>query len=277
MLSYQHGYHAGGFADVHKHAALCLLIDHLLKKPAPFCVIDTHAGRGLYNLRDEQASKTGEWRGGIGRLADVSPKSEGLSRYLAIVRDLNGSGEIVRYPGSPMIAAKAIRADDRLVLVEGHPAELEALRFVFRRDPRVHVHKRDSLEALPALVPPAEKRGLVLVDPSYEVKSEYESVPRAVSAALRRWPVGIYAVWYPILPDARHETLLDGLQAACPEMLTAELSGPARDQGLIGTGLAVLNPPWHFAELLAEAGDEAARLLFGTAGRHVTKTEGAAA
>lgn len=277
MLSYQHGYHAGGFADVHKHAALCLLLDHLLKKPAPFCVVDTHAGRGLYDLRDEQANKTGEWRSGIGILAGAEPASEGLRRYLSLVRDINGGGAIVRYPGSPMIAAKAMRADDRLVVVEGHPAEIEALRVVFRRDARVHVHKRDSLEALPALVPPAEKRGLVLVDPSYEVKSEYETVPRSVSAALKRWPGGIYAVWYPILPDARHESLLDGLVAAGREILIAEMTGPARDQGLIGTGLAVFNPPWRFGEGIAEAGDEAAKLLFGTHGRHVVKTEGAAA
>jgi 23S rRNA (adenine2030-N6)-methyltransferase len=276
MLSYQHGYHAGGFADVHKHAALCLLLDHLLKKPAPFCAIDTHAGRGLYDLRDAQASKTGEWRGGIGQLAEAAPRSEGLSRYLAVVRTANGGGRIDRYPGSPAIAAAMMRSDDRLVLIEGHPAEFEALRSVFRRDTRVHIHKRDSLEALPALVPPAEKRGLVLVDPSYEVKAEYTTVPRAIGAALKRWEGGIYAVWYPILPDGRHEALVRGL-AAERETLVAELHGPQRDQGLVGTGLAVINPPWQFAERLAEAGDEAAMLVFGKAGRHVIKSSGAPA
>ena len=197
MLSYQHGYHAGGFADVHKHAALCLLVAHLRQKPAPFCVIDSHAGRGLYDLTGEQAIRTGEWRAGIARLVEAAPANEALQPYLDVVAGFNAGGDLTTYPGSPAIAARLMGDTDRLVLIEAHPAEHDALRGVFRRDRRVHLHKRDSFEALPGLVPPAERRGLVLIDPSYEVKTEYRSVPELVRTALRRWSAGIFAIWYP--------------------------------------------------------------------------------
>ncbi len=274
MLSYQHGYHAGGFADVHKHAALCLLFAHLLQKPAPFCFIETHAGRGMYDLTGAQASRTGEWLAGIGMLAGIEPVNDGLRRYLEIVRGFNAAEDVTAYPGSPAIAARMMRQTDRLVLVEAHPAEHAALRAAFRRDARVHIHRRDGFEALPALVPPSERRGLVLIDPSYEVKSEYRTVPEIVGEALRRWSAGIVAIWYPLLPDSRHEPLVAGLEALARPVLFAELTGPAPERGLVGTGLAVINPPWRFAEAFAAAGAEMAALLFGDAGRHAQRMTG---
>jgi 23S rRNA (adenine2030-N6)-methyltransferase len=274
MFSYQHGFHAGGFADVHKHTALCLLLDHLRRKETPFCVIDSHAGRGLYDLTGLQARKTGEWQHGIGRLVDTEPESDGLVRYLETVAGLNENDEIRSYPGSPMIAARMLRPGDRLLLVEGHPSEHAALRRQFRGDPRVHIHKRDSFEALPALVPPAERRGLVLMDPSYEIKSEYERIPAIIEAALRRWANGIIAIWYPVLPELRHETLLLGMEALDRPILVAELTGSGSERGLAGTGLIVVNPPWQFDTGLAAAGAEIANLLFGGTGQHTLSMSG---
>jgi 23S rRNA (adenine2030-N6)-methyltransferase len=274
MLSYQHGYHAGGFADVHKHAALCLLLAHLKQKPAPFCVIDCHAGRGHYDLTGEQANRTGEWQAGIARLLKAAPANEALRPYLDVVADFNEGNGLTRYPGSPAIAARLMRGTDRLVLIEAHPAEHEELRKAFRRDRRVHMHKRDSFEALPGLVPPAERRGLVLIDPSYEIKTEYLSVPAMVETALHRWSSGIHAIWYPLLPDDRHAPLVAGLEALARPVLIAELTGPARDQGLRGTGLAVINPPWRFAENLDSAGAEIAHCLFGPDGKHILRVSG---
>ncbi|MDH5750451.1 MAG: 23S rRNA (adenine(2030)-N(6))-methyltransferase RlmJ, partial [Rhodospirillales bacterium] len=165
MLSYQHGYHAGGFADVHKHTALVLLLAHLLRKPAPFCVIDSHAGRGLYDLAGNQAGRTGEWQAGIGRLFDSEVTSDGLRRYLDVIADFNKGDGLTTYPGSPAISVRLMRGIDRLVLIEAHSTEHAALNDSFRHDRRVHIHKRDGFEALPALVPPVERRGLVLIDP----------------------------------------------------------------------------------------------------------------
>ena len=256
MLSYQHGFHAGSFADVHKHTALCLLIDHFLKKPAAFCFIDSHAGGGPYDA------------------GQVGPVGQGLARYLDLVLDFNEAGGLKRYPGSPSIAASLMRQKDRLIFIEAHPAEHLALRAAFWGDARVHIHKRDAFESLPALTPPPERRGLVLIDPSYEVKSDYLTVPKIVGTALRRWPAGIFAIWYPLLPDDRHLPLVEQLEAlACP-VLVAELTGPKPERGLVGTGLAVINPPWQFGGKLAEVGDEIAVCLFGDAGRHSIRASG---
>ncbi len=181
---------------------------------------------------------------------------------------INKAGGLATYPGSPAIAARLMRRTDRLVLIEAHPAEHAALDDVFRHDRRVHIHKRDGFEAFPALVPPDERRGLVLIDPSYEIKTEYATVPKVVGVALKRWPTGIFAIWYPLLPDGRHAPLVAELEALGFPLVVAELTGPPPEHGLVGTGLAVINPPWRFAEALAAAGDEIAGCLFGDAGHH---------
>ncbi len=278
MLSYQHGYHAGSFADVHKHTALCLLLDHLLKEPAPFCFIDSHAGRGPYDLTDAQAQRTGEWQAGIGRLVESrtarQPGCAGLRRYLEIVAGFNSDGGLRHYPGSPSIACRMMRKIDRLDFVEPHPAEHLALRNAFRNDKRVHMHKRDAFDLLPSLIPPLARRGLVLIDPSYEVKTEYRTIPELVETSLQRWSAGIFAVWYPILPDDRHLPLVAALRALAQPLLIAEMTGPRPERGLVGTGLAIINPPGKFDKAFSAAGEEIAKRLFGEAGRHFLSVTG---
>lgn len=273
MLSYQHGYHAGGFADVHKHVALCLALRHLADKPAPFCVIDSHAGAARYDLAGPQAAKTGEWQGGIGRLWHQDARSDGLRLYLERVRAANppGAARPVAYPGSPLLAAGMMRATDSLIAVERHPAELAALRRALGNRDNVHIHARDGFEAVPALVPPPERRGLVLVDPSYELKDDYREVPAMVARAFKRWRHGIHLIWFPVLAEARHEAMVEALAAlAAPgrEVHLDLLSGPSPARGMGASGLLVVNPPFRFAQALAEAGREAAAALFGAQGRH---------
>jgi 23S rRNA (adenine2030-N6)-methyltransferase len=279
MLSYQHGYHAGHFADVHKHAALCLILRRLARVPTLFAFIDTHAGRGRYDLLGRQAAKTGEWRAGIGRLWGQKVASEGLAAYLAAVRRVNGGGALRTCPGSPLIAAAFARPIDSLRLMELHPAEYAGLKRVMAKVPNAQVERRDGFDGLAAVVPPDAGRGLALVDPSYEIKDDYTRVPAVVARALARWPAGIFMAWYPILPESRHTALCAGFEelakpvasrdAKAVRVLLAELEGPPPARGLRGTGLIVVNPPQRFENVLAEAGDEMAALLFPAGlGRH---------
>jgi 23S rRNA (adenine2030-N6)-methyltransferase len=273
MLSYQHGYHAGNFADVHKHAALCLLLRHLLLKPTPFCVLDSHGGAGRYDLTGAQAAKTGEWQSGIGHLWGKAPRSAGLSLYLEQVRALNPAGALrpLVYPGSPLLSLAMGRPCDRVVLMELHPAEHAALRRALKGHANAELHRRDGFEGVRALVPPAERRGLVLMDPAYEMKDDYARVPDCAARILARWRDAIIVAWFPILPEARHEALItafEKLAVTGREILLDCLFTPRRKRGMAGSGLVVVNPPWHFADNLAEAGGEAAALLFGAAGRH---------
>lgn len=269
MLSYLHRYHAGNFADVHKHLLLSRVLCALGRKEAPFCVIDTHAGEGIYDLATAEAIKGGEAADGVVRflaLADPPPLA-------ADYREALSDG--ATYPGSPALARRAMRADDRLLAVELHPAAHAALRRAMRGDERVHVHRRDALEALVALVPPPEKRGLAVIDPAYEVKDEYRTVPAAVAKAHARWRGGVYFIWYPLLPDARHEILLQALQAAgFAELVVSEWHRRAPDsgRGLYGSGVAVVNPPFRFADEAAELGAWLETAGFG--GTHVLQRFG---
>ncbi len=270
MLSYRHGFHAGNWADVHKHAALVLLLEHLRAKAKPFSVIDAFAGDGLYDLDSAEAGKTGEFAAGIGQVWRRDDAPAGVAGYLALVRAANPDGRLRRYPGSPEIIRARLRAEDRLVLAELHPAGHAALRRWAGRDGRIAIHRRDGFELLGAAVPPVPRRGLALIDPSYEVKGDYEVAPRALAAALGRWRTGIFALWYPILPEGRHRALraaLDGLEAP---VLTSELApGAPPVRGLQGSGLAIVNPPYRLADRLAEAGEWLAGALFPAApGRH---------
>jgi 23S rRNA (adenine2030-N6)-methyltransferase len=279
MLSYQHGYHAGHFADVHKHAALCLILRRLARGPAPFAFIDTHAGRGRYDLGGRQAAKTGEWRAGIGNLWGQQVVSEGLAAYLAAVRRVNGGGALRTCPGSPLIAAGFARPIDSLRLMELHPAEYAGLKRVMAKAANAQVERRDGFDGLIAVVPSDAGRGLALIDPSYEIKDDYTRVPTVIARALAHWPAGIFMAWYPILPESRHTALCAGFEEVtrtvvsqgrkAVRVLLAELEGPPPARGLRGTGLAVVNPPPRFEAALAEAGDEMAALLFPPGqGRH---------
>ena len=252
MLSYQHAYHAGGPADVHKHALLALVLRHLADKPKPFCAIDLHAGEGVYDLTAAAAEKTAEYRRGIGLVWPVTP-SPGLGDYLDAVRSVNAGGTLQFYPGSCAIMRAALRDQDRLIVNDLHPAAATALERWARRDPRIAVHRRDAIAALPALVPPLVRRGVVLIDPSYEVKAEYTTVAAALCRAQAKWSDGIFMLWYPLLADNRHRVLHEALAEIDAPMLTSEIvfgaSGPADapSLGLRGSGMLVINPPWGFA------------------------------
>jgi len=254
MLSYRHGYHAGNWADVHKHVALWLLVDHLRAKDRPFCVVDVFAGDGMYDLGSEEARKNAEFEGGIGRIWRRTDAPGGVAGYLDIVCGCNAQ-TLSAYPGSPAIVRAMLRDGDRLIADELHPAGHARLKAWARGDARIAIHRRDGLEFLGAAVPPAVRRGLVLVDPSYEVKAEYETVPAAVARAVRKWPTGNYMVWYPVLREGRHRALVAALTAlAVDDWLVSELAPPEPPaKGMLGSGLAVLNPPWKFDERLDEA------------------------
>lgn len=261
MLSYQHAYHAGGPADVHKHAALALLLAHLAKKEKPFTVIDLYAGEGEYDLDHYAAQKTGEYREGIAAVwgaAKGAPPA--VQPFLGAVRRLNAASELKRYPGSPALARGFLRDDDRLILNELHKTAFSNLGRWARKDARIGVHKRDGLEALIALVPPTPRRGLVLIDPSYEVKSEYDDVPAKLAEAVRKWREGIFVIWYPALKEARHRAMLERIKQIDAEIYCDELAF-AGGKGLLGTGIIVVNPPWQFDEDMSEAGAWLARVL----------------
>ena len=240
MLSYQHAYHAGGPADLHKHIVLAELLARLTGKPRGITYAETHAGRGLYDLASEATAKTGEAAAGIARIAPDPATPFG--RALAAVRAANGPSA---YPGSPLLARSLLRPQDRLLLAELHPAEHAALRAALA-GPGVAVHRRDGFEALLALSPPTPRRGLVLVDPSYEVKSDYEAAAAFVRRLIAKWPEAAVLVWYPILPAARHRALLAGLAPLAPRIDEAAFAEPPA-RGMTGSGLALVNGP-HGAE-----------------------------
>lgn len=255
MLSYLHGFHAGNFADVHKHLLLNLLFESLNRKHKPWSYLETHSGRAHYDFSDERALKTAEFRDGIGRLWNAGTLPAGLQAYVEQVRALNPDGTLRFYPGSPTLAAQAAREADQIRLMELHPNEVDVLRQVFKRDERVAVHHRDGYEGVGALLPPTPRRGLVLIDPAYEVKEEYAQLVRFVVKALKRWPTGIYAIWYPLLAADRWQTMLAQLknQVQAP-ILRSELrlAEPA-ERGMYGSGMLVINPPWQLDSAIAEA------------------------
>jgi len=251
-MNYRHVYHAGNFADVVKHVALSRLVEYLKLKDKAFRVIDTHAGIGLYDLSSEEAQKTGEWLGGIGRLRDAKLSAETralLAPYLDAVRAADPSGEVRHYPGSPLITRNLLRSQDRLTAIELHPQDFVRLKDVFAGDFQVRAIELDGWLALGAHLPPKEKRGLVLVDPPFEQPGEFDRILDGLVRAHKRWPGGIYALWYPIKDRAAVAAFRDGLrQAGIPKVLDVafEVRRPSRDERFDGTGLIVVNPPFVF-------------------------------
>ena len=255
-MNYRHGYHAGNFADVVKHLAEVAILIHLAKKETPFAVIDSHAGRGRYDLNSEQALKTGEAASGIRALAGPFGVPL-LDRYLALVEE-EGTNT---YPGSPLIAAKMLRPRDRLVAIEKHPEEAEALKKTLSAWRKARVEEGDGYARLAALLPPPERRGLVLIDPPFEAPDEFESLGRAVRTTFRRFANGIYLVWYPVKSDASARALEGEVLADARKALRIEASIDAPEGKLARAGLLVLNPPFGFAASMEEALAKAAPRL----------------
>jgi 23S rRNA (adenine2030-N6)-methyltransferase len=264
-MNYRHAFHAGNHADVLKHVVLLAMIDALKRKDAPFFVLDTHAGRGQYLLQGEHSDKTGEARGGIFRLLVLHGLPVLVQNYLKRVQADNPVGALVNYPGSPLLVAQAMREQDRLAACELQPDEARALTQLFKNDKRVGVMARDGYGAIKALLPPKEKRGLVLIDPPYEAQEgEFTSILAAVKEGLARWPTGTFAVWYPI---KQRRTLLPFLRKAallpCKSVLLAELlirpdDSPLR---LNGSGMMIINPPYQLDQELMPALPVLARLM----------------
>jgi len=242
MLSYQHAYHAGNLADLQKHALLAWMLDYLTAKPKPLSYLETHAGRGLYDLAGPESEKTGEARAGIGRALteDWLPADHPLLGALDQIRRLHGPDA---YPGSPLIARYFLRPEDEAHLAELHPAEHEALS---RVGGFAHLHRQDGFAMAKAVCPPTPRRGMLLIDPSYEVKADYDAVPRHIAQIARKWNVGVIALWYPILTDDRQKPMIEALRRDQPEALISEVRfPPARPgHGMVGSGMFVLNPPY---------------------------------
>ncbi|MGA9866756.1 MAG: 23S rRNA (adenine(2030)-N(6))-methyltransferase RlmJ [Acetobacteraceae bacterium] len=242
-MNYRHAFHAGGFADCVKHALLVWLVGALVRKPAPLFVLDTHAGAGAYDLDAGPAERTGEWRGGIGRLLEDTP--EALADYVGLVRSLG------LYPGSPALLRALLRPGDRMACCEFHPEEYAKLHRRFAHDPQVGVHRRDAWEALGALLPPAERRALMLIDPPFEVPDEFDRLLAGLRVGYARFRTGVFAAWYPIKHRAPVRRFLTGMvESGIRDVLTAEvlLREPVDPARLNGCGLLVVNPPFRFAE-----------------------------
>lgn len=249
-MNYRHIYHAGNFADVLKHAVFARLITYMQGKDKAFRVLDTHAGTGLYDLSSEEAQKTGEWREGIGRLLDGDMPADAaalLAPYLEAVRTLNPQGGLTYYPGSPKLARLLFRPQDRLSAMELHPDDHETLRRLFDGDFQSRVTQLDGWLALGAHLPPKEKRGIVLVDPPFEIEGEFERLAEGLEKAWRRFSGGVYCLWYPLKKGAPVSTFHKALkQTGIPKILCAELSvrSDRHTTGLAGSGLIVVNPPY---------------------------------
>ena len=247
MLSYRHGFHAGNFADVLKHSLLTLAINALKKKDKPFVYIDTHAGAGKYSFKSEFALKTGEYQQGIGRIWSAEQPPEEIKDYLAAVRAENTGKQLVRYPGSPQLVRRLMRAQDRMQLSELHGSDFESLYQLFAGDKQVIVAKEDGLERLSKKLPPIQKRGLVLIDPSYEVKSDYKNVVDALVSAHRHFATGVYALWYPVIDRSITVKLLQSVQATGISkqlMIEHSVAEDGSQRGMTGSGMLFINPPW---------------------------------
>jgi 23S rRNA (adenine2030-N6)-methyltransferase len=263
MLSYRHGFHAGGWADVHKHVVLTMVLAHLARKPTPFTVVDAYAGDALYDLASPEALKTREFEGGIARIIDCETPPPGVASYIAAVRAMNLSPSLRVYPGSPALIRAMLRDGDRLIANELHPTAHRALAEWAQSDRRIAVHRRDAQEFLRWVATPKLRRGLVLIDPAYEVKAEYAELPVVLRHIATAWPGGIYVLWYPILREGRHRGMLAALKeqfGSSAGLCITEIQPPVPPaSGMQGSGVAIINPPWTFAEEIEAASGWLAR------------------
>ena len=266
MLSYKHAFHVGNHADVIKHLCLIATLEHYKKKSKAFCLFDTHAGAGTYLIVDSEVQKNKEFSTGIEHFIAHQAKDDTLQRYLRCLTSYHVVGKL---PGSPAIGLDIIRDQDSLILMELHPSESQKLKSNLL-DQRVSVHARDGFEGLIALSPPKEKRGIVLIDPPYEQLAEYSNVVSCVKKVLRRWQNVCVIIWYPLLgaragtKSGKSELMLDELKALTNnEILNVQLcvDTPQENEGMYGSGIAIINPPWQLDETLKASVAEIADVL----------------
>ena len=266
MFSYRHAFHAGSHADILKHLTLIHLVEYLEEKPGALTIIDTHAGAGIYSLKDGFAAVSKEAEGGILKLLQFieagNPTAQSVKKYLELIQAENVEGELATYPGSPFILARLLRPQDRLKLFELHPKEIDILRHNVRelkQVKQIDVYAEDSFARLKGLLPPPSRRGLVLIDPSYEDKQDYRYLEVALEEALQRFATGCYAIWYPILSRRESAGLPDRLKKIAASHKRSWLHTELRventpgERRLQASGMFIINPPWTLEKYLAQA------------------------
>ena len=247
MLSYRHSYHAGNHADVLKHIVLTLCINALKEKEKPFLYLDTHSGAGRYLLKSEHSEKTGEYLSGINLLWQQPNIPELLNTYLSVIKRYNPFSELKYYPGSPLIAKQLLRQQDKLNLTELHPTDYPLLRQEFSKDKRAKVLHEDGFAQLKSKLPHEFRRGIILIDPSYEIKDDYQIIPKALFEAYKRFATGVYLIWYPVVSRTQTQKMIDSIiKLGIRRISQFELAiKPDNNQkGMTASGMLVINPPW---------------------------------
>ena len=251
MLSYRHSYHAGNHADVLKHVVLTLCIEALKEKDKPFLYLDTHSGAGRYLLQSEHAEKTGEYLSGINLIWQQPNTPDLLNTYISILKRYNPYQTLKYYPGSPLIAKQLLREQDKLNLTELHPTDYPLLRQEFNKDKRAKVLREDGFIQLKSKLPPVTRRGIILIDPSYEIKNDYYKIPSALFEAYKRFATGIYLIWYPVVSRTTTQRMIDDIiKLGIKRISQFELAlKPDNNQkGMTASGMIVINPPWKLHE-----------------------------
>lgn len=274
LLSYRHSFHAGNHADVIKHIVQSLILDALKQKDKPFVYHDTHSGVGRYDLTHEWSEKTGEYKQGIARLWQHSAELEHTESYLGAVASLNQGDELRFYPGSPKVAHALLRPQDRMVLTELHPSDYPLLCQEFAGQHQVAIFKEDGFQRLKASLPPKERRGLVLIDPPYELAKEYRDVVKAIAQAHKRWATGVYAIWYPVVNRHDIDDMLDGLEnLGIRKILQIELgvSPDTSERGMTASGMIVINPPWKLESQMQNLLPALQNIIAPATGHHTVR------
>ena len=256
MLSYRHAFHAGNFADVLKHSVLTLILEYMTRKDKGFYYIDSHSGAGMYQLSDEYAQKTGEYKNGIAKLIENDDLPKALQPYIDLVKNLNQeTGELSLYPGSPGIARQFTRRQDSAHLFELHPTDIEHLKAYSQRWNKSHVKQSDGYQGVLGLVPPPNRRGVVLIDPPYELKEDYLKAVRTVVNAYKKFATGTYILWYPVVKRELVEQMQNAFTKSDIRNLTQVeycQDADTEEYGMTGTGLFIVNPPWQLTSQLDE-------------------------